>query len=320
MKKRISYVCILTTALVFSLMEIVLKLASNQVTGLNGIQISFWRFVIAVACFLPFMMRQIKRQKISFTGKDWRNFILLGFVFVVCCMSMYQISCKLEPAAIAAIIFSCNPVFVLLFSKLILHKRLTGIEKGTLFFALTGMVLVVSPHELLSQLNNWQGILISISGSALFGLYTVLSKRYLNENPGANGFIISGMSFLCGLVELWIVIGLTHISVISNFFKAIPSLQMFSSVPVIRNLTPANVGILLFIGIVITAVGYGCYFYAVENAGSFPASSSFFIKSILAPILATIILHEQMKLTVIIGTILVIIGLALPFVFKKKGA
>lgn len=318
MKKRISYMCILTTALVFSLMEIVLKLASNHVTGLNGIQISFWRFAISILCFAPFMIHQIRRQKITFTRGDWKSFSIQGFIFVVCCMSLYQISCKLEPAAIAAIIFSCNPVFVLLFSKLILHKRFTMIERGTLFFALIGMAMVVSLHKIIMQLGNWQGILISVMGSALFGLYTVLSKKYLNSNPHANGFIVSGMSFLCGVIELWVLIGITHLSVISSFFMRIPSLQMLAKIPVISNLNFTNIGILIFIGIVITAVGYGCYFYAVENVGSFPASLSFFIKSILSPILAALILHERLKGTVICGIILIVIGLALPFIFKRK--
>lgn len=318
MKKGISYACILVTAFVFSLMEITLKLAGGHATGLNGIQISFWRFVIAVICFLPFILYQVKQHKITFTSDDWKQFSLLGFIFIVFCMSMYQISCKLEPASIAAIIFSCNPVFTLLFSKVILKKQFSNVEKAMLVISLIGMVLVVNPHALLSQLGNWQGILISLLGASSFGLYTVLSKRYLNQRRGSTGFIVSGMSFMCGLVELGVVIGLTHLPVISHFFKGVYGLQVFVNVPVIRNLNWENTIILLFIGVVITAIGYGCYFYAVESVGSFAASLSFFIKAILSPILAGIILDEHLKFTVICGIGLVIIGLALPFIFKGQ--
>lgn len=318
MKKGISYVCILITAFVFSLMEITLKLAGGNATGLNGIQISFWRFVIAVICFLPFILYQIKHRSITFNKDDWKQFSLLGFIFVVFCMSMYQISCKLEPASIAAIIFSCNPVFTLLFSKVILKKQFSNVEKAMLMISLVGMVLVVNPRALLSQLGNWQGILISLLGASSFGLYTVLSKRYLNQKQGSTGFIVSGMSFMCGLIELGVIIGLTHLPMISHFFQGIYGLQVFANVPVIRNLNWGNIMILLFIGIVITAIGYGCYFYAVEKVGSFAASLSFFIKAILSPILAGIILNEHLKFTVICGIVLVIVGLSLPFIFKQQ--
>lgn len=316
MKNKLSYLCICITAFVFSLMEITLKISSRSTVGLNGIQISFWRFFIAAVCFAPFIINQIRKYHIKFTLKDWQFFFTTGFVFIVFCMSLYQISCKLEPAAIAAIIFSCNPVFVLLFSKIILKKHFSSQEIGLLLLSLTGLAFILNPFSQL-QVLNWQGIIISLLSSASFGLYTVLSKKYLLSNR-SSGFIVSGMSFICGLIELLLFIGGSHLLLVSTFFEQIPSLNILASIPIFHGITSQNIGLLLFIGIIITAIGYGCYFYAVEHVGSFIASSAFFIKSILSPIFAVIILHEQLHLTAIIGSILIVSGLSLPFISTRK--
>lgn len=316
MKKRISYLCILVTAFVFSLMEITLKVASQQVVGLNGIQISFWRFLIALLSFSPIMIAQIRTKKIHFTTADWQFFGLNGAIFIVICMSAYQISCKLEPAAIAAILFSCNPVFVLLFTKLILKKRLLKSEICLITFAISGLLLIINPRNLKIFLN-WRGVLISLLSACTFGLYTVLSKKYLSHQKSSS-FIVAGMSFFCGSVELFILILCSHLSEIAEFLYRTKNLQMLANIPIIAGIDYHNISLLLFIGIVITTLGYGCYFYAVEQLGAFKASTSFLIKAILSPIFAIIFLHETLNITSITGIILIIIGLAFPFFTKKE--
>jgi drug/metabolite transporter (DMT)-like permease len=58
----------------------------------------------------------------------------------------------------------------------------------------------------------------------------------------------------------------------------------------------------------VTGLGYTFYFLAMEVSSAATASIVFFIKPALAPILALIILHEQITLTKGIGILMILIG------------
>ena len=77
MKKGYIYIAI--TTLLFSSMEIALKVVSSN---FNPIQLTLERFFIGSLVLLPFAIKSLKNKEISITKEDFKQFLFLGFMFV----------------------------------------------------------------------------------------------------------------------------------------------------------------------------------------------------------------------------------------------
>ena len=119
MKK--GYWFIVLSAFLFSTMEIALKMVSNQ---FNPIQISFLRFFIGSIMLLPLALKNLKSKKISLNRNDYSFFILTGFICVVISMTFYQLAIFYCKASIVAVLFSCNPIFVVTFAFFLIGEKL----------------------------------------------------------------------------------------------------------------------------------------------------------------------------------------------------
>jgi len=64
----------------------------------------------------------------------------------------------------------------------------------------------------------------------------------------------------------------------------------------------------LYVGIMITGIGYLLYFLAMSISDAATASIIFFVKPAIAPIFAVIILHEVIQINGIIGIVLILVG------------
>ena len=114
------FLCIAFTTMMFSLMEIALKFISGD---LNPVQITFSRFLFGGVVLLPFALnklQKLKGQGIYMEAADLRYFAFLGFVGMAISMSLYQLSILYAYASVVAVLFSSNPLFVLVLAYLIL--------------------------------------------------------------------------------------------------------------------------------------------------------------------------------------------------------
>ena len=78
--------------------------------------------------------------------------------------------------------------------------------------------------------------------------------------------------------------------------------------PVISGITLHSLPVLLYTGIVVTGIGYFAYLKAIELSGPSNASVAFFIKPVIAVILAQIILGEPVRWNIVFGVCLILIG------------
>ena len=59
-----------------------------------------------------------------------------------------------------------------------------------------------------------------------------------------------------------------------------------------------------------TTLAYGLYYYGLRHCTAFQASMMFFLKPVLASVFAAVILRERINLFMIVGSLLIISGLA----------
>lgn len=312
MKK--GYLCIILATFFFSSMEIALKLSAGH---FNAIQLTFLRFLIGGVVLLPLAVHEIKKKKTVFHAKDFGFFALTGFICVVVSMILFQVSVVYAPASTVAVLFSCNSVFVVLFAYLFLREHIRKHTIISIFVSVAGMVVIINPmHFTGSAL----GVLCALGAAVTFALYNVVGRT---RSDRFGGITLTCVSFLLGCAEMLVLIGISHIPSFAAACSRNASLAMFSAIPLFAGITLQNFPGLLYVGICVTGLGYTFYFMAMEETNAATASLVFYIKPVLAPIFALLILHEAISGQMIAGIVLIIIGSLIAFIpgiRPKKGA
>lgn len=309
MKK--GYLYVVLTTIIFSTLEIVLKLVAG---AFNPIQLTFTRFFIGGLFLAPFTFKSLREKHIS-VKDDLGYFAFLGFLGIVISMGLYQLAVQTTKASVVAVLFSCNPVFVTVLAFFITGEIINKNNILALILEIIGTLIIINPLKTkLSVL----GIILTIASTLTFALYGVLGKRKCEKYGGLS---VTCFGFIFGSLELLILIELSHNSFVANYFSLI-GLSVFSNIPLFTGYSIKLLPILLYIFIVNTGIGYACYFKALEETSTQITSLVFFVKPILAPILALILLHEIIPLNMLIGILFILIGSLssiLPGLIIKKG-
>lgn len=308
MKKGIFF--ILAAAVLFSSSEVAVKSTGG---AFNSIQLNFLRFLIGGLVLLPMAGKQLKEQHYRLTGRDFAAFVLTGFTCVIISMTLYILSVSFVPAAVAAILFSCNTFFSIVFAGLLLREQIPRPVIIALLICLAGMIAIIDPFHFTGSM---VGIIVGAGSAVTFGFHSVLGKALTGGKP-TSGNVMTCFSFLFGSAELAVLMGFTHIPVISGALGA-SQLQMFSSIPYFSGIHPSNLFILLVISVLITGAGFAFYFLAIETTSVTLASLVFFIKPVLSPVIAFFVLGEHAPANMVLGIGFIVIGSAIIFITNMK--
>jgi len=277
----------LLAILIWSSLEITGKLVG---AGINPFALTAWRFVIGGLALMPFALRQAARKNHKLDKSSILRIASLGILNVCVSMLLLQLSIFYGKASLSAVIVSMNPLFVSVFALLLLKEKL---DKAQLFSLLLGfgglLVIVLGEGEIGSD--NYRnlplGIGFAVMASAIFGLYTVLTKsavlRYGNLLTNSLSFISGG-------------------ALLSIFSLAIDKELLFKP-------SLSNLGFMAYLGLIITGLAYLLYFEGMKRISAAKASGYFFLKPAVAVLLAFFILGETLTLLQLIGITLVIFSL-----------
>ncbi|AYM03849.1 DMT family transporter [Levilactobacillus yiduensis] len=310
MRKTLLYIAFST--LMFSSMEIALKSAGN---AFNPIQLNLIRFFIGGLILLPIALRALHKQSHRLTGRDWALFALTGLVCVIISMTLYQLAISVDEASTVAVLFSCNPVFALIFSYLILHERLGRANLIAVVVSIVGLVVIVNP----AHLTNPVGLALAIGSALTFGLYSIVS-RWGSVRHHFNGIIMTCFTFLAGSAELLAIMLLTHVPAVAGGLRQVSWTRQFAAMPILQNVSLQYFWILFFIGVCVTGGGFAFYFLAMERSDVSTASLVFFIKPGLAPIMAAVLIHEKILTNTIVGIVIILIGSVITFMGNRVKA
>ncbi len=280
----------LITAILFVTLEPVSKLIAADV---SPYAITFWRFLIGSLILVPPAVRKIKKNNIKITLKDIGLMTALGILFICVSMVLLQLGVKkADSPSLIAIIFSANSVFTILFAvMLIKEERFT---KNKVMALLLGIVGVLAITDLKAS-TNLTSVLLGVLAALSFSIYTVLSQKYMKK---LGGIIQSAGVFLTGSIILLLAL-------------------LVLGVDVSPTSDPGNLAILVYLGLLVTGVGYASYFLAIEKGGAIMASLAFFIKPILTPFVTWIINGIVPDFKVFLAVAL-IMGASYFAVYKKK--
>jgi drug/metabolite transporter (DMT)-like permease len=277
MKKAALY--IILSALIFSTMEVALKIAGSTV---DPLQMTFLRFAIGGVCLLPFGLREMKEVGRP-DGKLLAWQAMLGLICVPLSMVLFQFGVMLSNAATAAVIFCSNPIFNAYFAHFLNeHDRLTRLKILSIAPAVAGILFMIRPWDV-REGDSIGGALLSLSAAILFALYSTLGARTLAR---AGTWAQTSMSFLFGAGALLVV-------------------MLATGSPVVRGLA-ADLPVVLYVSLVVTGGGYILFFLAIKASNATTASLIFFFKPVLAPAVAVIALGELVAWNMVVGIALIL--------------
>ena len=292
------YFYILLCTLIFSLVEVVLKMVSGV---FHPLQITALRFLIGGLVLLPFAIRSMRTHKASFHPEDAGFFALLGCLFVCVAMTLYQMAVNYTKAAVVAIIFSCNPIFVTVFACLILRERIRKNHVIALLIELLAILIIIYPaHEQLSPI----GVTLGILSALLFALYSVLGKK---RTANFGGIAVTCFSSLFGSLELILLLLFARTGIGVRLLTSL-HLGIYCNVPLFTGIPLSALPWLIYIGAINTGFGFVCHMLAMEKTSAQEASLIFFLKPMLAPVFAFFFLREELTLNIILGIVCFLIG------------
>lgn len=301
MNKGFLYIALAT--FFFCTMEIALKGVAGQ---FNTVQLNLTRFLIGGLVLLPFAVRALRKRNVRLTLESFVWFALLGFVGMVVSMTFFQLAVENTRASVVAVLFSCNPIFVLLFAWLILRVAIQPQHIAALVLECIGIVVLINP---LSTSISQKGLFFSLLATVSFALYAVLGTRQCAKYSGV---VVTCGSFLASCVEMLIFIAVSHVNAVSSFLLS-HNLDMFANIHLFSGYTMQSALIMLYICLGVTGGGYVFYFMAMEATSPIKASLVFFFKPALAPVLAMLILKDPMPLNMIAGILLILLGSVVSF-------
>jgi len=275
------YIYLGITILIFSTLEVV----SSSLKGLiHPYQLIFLRFMLGGLALLPWVIA--KKEAIS--KKDWLFFAGLGILNTVISMGSLQLAIAMGKASTAAILISSNPIFVVIFSVILLKEKIYKNNIICMLLGLVGIILIIYKPD--STGDTPLSLLLGVISSMTFGLYTVLGKKKADN--------ISSITMI-------------SLSAIIGSICTIPIL-LFMRLPVLYFPKEAFFRI-MYLGLILSGFAYITFIEALKILSASKGSMVFFLKPAVAAVLAVMFLNETISSRTLFGMLLVAAGIFINF-------
>ncbi len=276
-KKGFLYLAV--TILFFSTYEVVSKTVAGVI---DPVQLNFLRFFYAGLILLPLALGDLRRRRLALLPRDLLLLTLLGILNVGLSMNLLQYGINLTRANLAAVIFSSNPLFVALAASLMLREGLSLTKLGGILLGFAGVYLTFA-GGIATGNGFYTGIALLLLSALTYGVATVAGKG-LTLRFGSLG--MNAFSFLFGSMALIPILLWRHVSLFT--------------------FNPAVWPQVLYLTVLVTALAYYCYFVGLSMLDTSLGATVFFVKPLLASLLAAAVLGEKLTPGLAIGTLLVL--------------
>ena len=273
-------------------------LARGMVFTIKPMALSFFRWMTALVCILPFSAAAVKRDWPEIRKHTGYLFVLSIFS-VALYNSVLYLGAQFTTAINISLVIAAMPGITLLFVWMIIRERPQLLQTIGIGVSLAGVLIIVckgSLSVLLGLTFNPGDILIILSISS-WALYSVLlKKRDIRISPIA-------------LLTVLIVMGLVCI-----FPFYLLEYKVYQGFELNKN----TVLLFAFLGIFPSIVSYICWNYGVKITGSSTAAIFMYLIPVFTSLLAWLFLDEQLFSYHFTGGILILAGLLMSSKGHKK--
>ena len=287
------YLLLSITALCWAGNAIVGRLAAGHIPPVT---LSFLRWSLAFLIILPFAWKHLVRDWQAIRGR-LGTMVVLSVTGISAFNTMQYWALEHTQALNTLLLQSAAPLFVAIWSLLLLGIRLTLGQAGGLVVSLTGVLVILLQGDL-TTLKNIEfniGDIIFVTALAIFGLYSTLSFK----RPQIHGLSFVGFTFGCGAAAL------------------IPLLIWELATRPVLQFNAANLLTLFYVSVFPSTLAYLCFNRGVHLIGANRAAAFFHVVPVFGAAMAIVFLGEQPRLFHVTGFALVLAGV---FVASRKPA
>ena len=280
----IGVLCLIGGVALFSTVEIAGKVIGARV---DPVVLTFIRFSLTGVMLLAISVPALRRRSERLRGRDYLIFALNGFIGVAVAISLFHFAIlTFHKAASSAVVFSANPVFVLILARFI-NREIWCLRKwGAVLLGTAGVCCFVWESGA-PDVNSFVGLGLMLLSAFFFALSICIAKRMI---PRYGAMVLMGFSALFGSIML-LPVALLRLEGIEGLVEA--------SVPV------------LYVALFGTALAYALYYYGLTHISANKGAMTFFLKPVLASFLAVLLLGEEINAWMLGGTALILAGLVL---------
>ena len=287
------YLLLSITALCWAGNAIVGRLAAGHIPPVT---LSFLRWSMAFLIILPFAWKHLVRDWGAIRGR-LGTMVILSVTGISAFNTMQYWALEHTQALNTLLLQSAAPLFVAIWSLLLLGIRLTLAQAGGLAVSLAGVLVILLQGDL-TTLKNIEfniGDILFITALAIFGLYSTLSFK----RPQIHGLSFVGFTFGCGAAAL------------------IPLFVWELMTRPLMQLDSANLLTLFYVAVFPSTVAYLCFNRGVHLIGANRAAAFFHVVPMFGAAMAIVFLGEHPRLFHVIGFALVLAGV---FLASRKPA
>src|SRR6478752_4188462 len=195
------YLLLTITALCWAGNAIVGRLAAGHIPPVT---LSFLRWSAAFLIILPFAWKHLVRDWAAIRA-GLGTMIVLSITGIGAFNTLQYWALEHTQALNTLLLQSAGPLFVAVWSLILLGDRLTPAQAGGILLSLIGVMVILLRGDLgtLGHIEFNEGDIIFTVALVIFGLYSVLSLK----RPNIHGLSFVGFTFGCGaacLIPLWI--------------------------------------------------------------------------------------------------------------------
>jgi drug/metabolite transporter (DMT)-like permease len=287
------YLLLCIAALCWAGNAIVGRLAAGHIPPVT---LSFLRWALAFLVILPFAWKHLMR--------DWGairtrlgTMIVLSVTGIGAFNTLQYWALEHTQALNTLLLQSSGPLFIAVWSLILLGVRLTPAQAGGIALSLTGVLVILLHGDLtaLASIEFNKGDIIFTVALAIFGLYSVLSLK----RPQIHGLSFVAFTFGGGAVCL------------------IPLLIWELSARPVMQLDATNLLTLFYVAVFPSTLAYLCFNRGVQLIGANRAAPFFHVVPVFGSAMAMVFLGERPQLFHIIGFALVLTGV---FVASRKAS
>ncbi len=281
-----SYVLVLIAGISWGLIGIFTK--AIDALGFMEMQMLFVKGVLATALLFFLTFLKDRSQLRLKHWKDIRYFIGTGICSFTFFSWAYMKAINLTSLGVAAVLLYTAPTFVMLFSVLLFHEKMTKTKALVLGMTFLGCVLVTGLLEGGAAFT-WQGILVGLASGVGYALYSIFGTYAIKAGYGSLG--ISFYTFLTATVFMCFCVEPVTI------FREITEMGQW----------PLAVSFALLT----TVLPYLCYTKGLSGLPASQAPVTATIEPVVAALLGILIFHESASVWKIAGILLVLSSVVL---------
>lgn len=287
------YLLLSITALCWAGNAIVGRIAAGHIPPVT---LSFLRWSLAFLTILPFAWKHLVRDWDAIRGR-LGTMVILSVTGISAFNTLQYWALEHTQALNTLLLQSAAPLFVAIWSLLLLGIRLTLAQAGGLAVSLTGVLVILLQGDL-TTLKNIEfniGDIIFIIALVIFGLYSTLSFK----RPQIHGLSFVGFTFGCGAAAL------------------VPLLIWELMTRPLMQFDTANLLTLFYVAVFPSTLAYLCFNRGVHLIGANRAAAFFHVVPMFGAAMAIVFLGEHPRLFHVIGFALVLSGV---FLASRKPA